>query len=393
MMKILALSFLTALTFATALGQGKKEDGDMTIHGQLSPNGDLLYADSITLRFSYDSKATILKTAVQKGHFQFQLKSIPEGAKAVLILHHTRRDSTAKNFKTYDVSRNFLTEHAPLEVSVVHQMRDASISGGRQNAAFDIYHKSTSPLYERMEELRAIMFKKQIDSVYYRRQMSICQKEIETRKLTFIKEHTYSWLALDLLGVEIKNYLANRWVKDPSGHKIGYYRDLFVALDPALRERGKIFLANLDNADSNEVINFKGELANGNFFDTKSLKGKVYLIDFWGSWCVWCRKGHPHLKELYARYKNKGFEIVGVGNEMPASRPEQWRKFSDAISKDGLPWPQILNDRSTNDLAAVYAVNSYPSKFLVNSEGKIILRIGDDKERRLDAKLAELLDE
>ncbi len=68
---------------------------------------------------------------------------------------------------------------------------------------------------------------------------------------------------------------------------------------------------------------FPGSVAND--FTTKDIKGKTIklsdfrgkyvLLDFWASWCLPCRKGNPHLKKLYTRYKSKGFEIIGVSDD------------------------------------------------------------------------------
>lgn len=75
----------------------------------------------------------------------------------------------------------------------------------------------------------------------------------------------------------------------------------------------------------------------GQSFNLVDLKGKYVLLDFWASWCVPCRKGNPHLKELYAHYKTKGFEIVGVSDDDRDNAA--WKK---AVEKDGLPWIQVL---------------------------------------------------
>lgn len=137
-------------------------------------------------------------------------------------------------------------------------------------------------------------------------------------------------------------------------------------------------------------ISFTGEMPNGQLFNSESLKGKVFLIDFWGSWCVYCRKGHPHLKTLYSKYKDKGFEIIGIGSELTKTREEGWIKFKKAIAEDNLPWLQILNDRTKRDLPKDYHVNAYPTKILVDKNGKILLRVTDDNERRIDATLKDI---
>ncbi len=62
----------------------------------------------------------------------------------------------------------------------------------------------------------------------------------------------------------------------------------------------------------------------GKDFTLSSLRGeKVVLVDFWASWCVPCRKSYPHLKEVYNKYKDKGFEVVAVTND---SNHDQWKK-------------------------------------------------------------------
>jgi thiol-disulfide isomerase/thioredoxin len=121
-------------------------------------------------------------------------------------------------------------------------------------------------------------------------------------------------------------------------------------------------------------------------------KGKYVLLDFWGSWCLPCRKLNPHLKDLYAEYKAKGFEIIGISDD--DRNHQAWRK---AVEDDKLPWRHVLRgmkiingipDRS-KDIAAGYNVSSYPTHILINPAGEIIGRYGEDGEEhdQLDNKL------
>ena len=50
---------------------------------------------------------------------------------------------------------------------------------------------------------------------------------------------------------------------------------------------------------------------NGKPLSLSSLRGKHVVLDFWGSWCGWCIKGMPQMKEYYAKYKDK-LEILGI---------------------------------------------------------------------------------
>ena len=49
----------------------------------------------------------------------------------------------------------------------------------------------------------------------------------------------------------------------------------------------------------------------GNPLKLSSLRGKYVVLDFWGSWCVWCIRGIPAMKEAYTKHKDK-MEILGI---------------------------------------------------------------------------------
>ncbi|MDR1402592.1 MAG: AhpC/TSA family protein [Tannerellaceae bacterium] len=113
-------------------------------------------------------------------------------------------------------------------------------------------------------------------------------------------------------------------------------------------------------------------------------KGKVTLIDFWASWCPPCRKDTPHLVELYAQYKDKGFEIVGVSLDRTA---DAWIK---GIAELNITWPQMSDLAYWQSKgAALYGVNSIPHTVLVDKDGLIVAK--NLRGEALDAKLEEAL--
>ena len=155
--------------------------------------------------------------------------------------------------------------------------------------------------------------------------------------------------------------------------------------------------SNKSTATGKPVIPFAQVGIDGTMVDVNAYKGKVVLIDFWGSWCVPCRISHPALKELYNQYKSKGFEIIGISNEIANSNRDKkkqdiaWRK---AVKEDGLTWPQILYDPAIKDIVKEYDINGYPTKFLVDQNGKFVLRLLGNSEKlhaELAAKLAQLM--
>jgi thiol-disulfide isomerase/thioredoxin len=113
---------------------------------------------------------------------------------------------------------------------------------------------------------------------------------------------------------------------------------------------------------------------NGKPLSLSSTRGKYVLIDFWASWCVPCRKAIPHLKEVYAKYKSKGFEIISLsGDQMDDS----WKK---ALSIEKMSWLQV---------GSMYDVNFLPFYVLLDKTGKILVYSGNEKE--VEDKLESLL--
>lgn len=132
-------------------------------------------------------------------------------------------------------------------------------------------------------------------------------------------------------------------------------------------------------------------------FEMADLKGKTHklseyvgngknivLIDFWASWCPPCRRDMPMLVEAYKKYKNKGFEIVGISLD---SKQEAWEK---GIKDLNITWTQLSDLQGwKNAGAALYGVNSIPHTVLVDKDGTIIDKNIHGKD--LDAKLQEVL--
>lgn len=101
----------------------------------------------------------------------------------------------------------------------------------------------------------------------------------------------------------------------------------------------------------------------GKAVSLQDFRGKWVIIDFWGSWCPWCIKGFPKLKDAYEQYKPE-LEILGVDCNEPEAN---WRK---GVEKYKLPWVNVYNPADT-DILTNYAVQGFPTKVIVSPEGKI----------------------
>lgn len=124
-------------------------------------------------------------------------------------------------------------------------------------------------------------------------------------------------------------------------------------------------------ADGSEAPDFTLNDINGKSLTLSSLRGKYVILDFWGSWCIWCVRGIPNMKEYYAKYKDK-FEILGIDC---GDTEEKWK---DAVKQHELPWLHVYNPKGSQVLKD-YEVKGFPTKIIVGPDGKIVKTIvGED---------------
>jgi len=124
----------------------------------------------------------------------------------------------------------------------------------------------------------------------------------------------------------------------------------------------------------------------GNIRKLSDLRGKVVLLDFWASWCGPCRRESPNVRNVYAKYHDKGFEVFSVSLDRDANN---WKK---AIKDDKLVWPNHVSDLKywSSEAAAIYGVRSIPSMFLIDREGRIVAK--DLRGEALERAVKQLLE-
>ncbi len=120
-----------------------------------------------------------------------------------------------------------------------------------------------------------------------------------------------------------------------------------------------------------EAPNFTLPDLSGKKVSLSDFRGKWVVLDFWGSWCGWCIKGFPALKEAYQQYGDK---LVVIGIDCNESE-EEWR---EGVKKHEIPWLNLYNG---NDRAIyeAYDITGFPTKAIINPEGKLVnITTGED---------------
>ncbi|KYG80833.1 hypothetical protein AWW67_08400 [Roseivirga seohaensis] len=123
---------------------------------------------------------------------------------------------------------------------------------------------------------------------------------------------------------------------------------------------------------------------NGETFELYSLKGKYVLVDFWGTWCAPCIAEMPTVKEYQEKYKDQ-LVILGINS---GDSMEKMVQFLDKYDYD---WQQVLAQNETEDLVLKLNVAGFPTKFILDPEGKIIKRFVGSTEEAFDV-LDEILE-
>lgn len=133
-----------------------------------------------------------------------------------------------------------------------------------------------------------------------------------------------------------------------------------------------------------KYTDFEGETEKGGKvkLSTYMKPGNYILVDFWASWCPYCIKELPDMKQLYADYHDKGFDIIGVAVR------DKIDDTSAMVAKHELPWQVVYNtQRVPYD---IYGFSGIPHHMLIGPDGVIISR--GESVAQIRARIEQLLE-
>lgn len=108
---------------------------------------------------------------------------------------------------------------------------------------------------------------------------------------------------------------------------------------------------------------FALDLYNGQSFNLADYRGKVVIVNFWGSWCGPCRDEAPALEAVHEKYKDQGIVMLGIS----------WRDTeTDALKFIDQNDITYLNGPDTGlDIGERYRILSVPETFIIDADGKV----------------------
>ena len=133
--------------------------------------------------------------------------------------------------------------------------------------------------------------------------------------------------------------------------------------------------------DREPAPRFNAKTTAGEKFTNDSLKGQVVLLQFWTTWCPYCRREQPLVDSLDQEFRDQGLVVLAVDVN------ESKKAVKKYLQENPRSCRIVLTD-DTN-LAAMYAANSYPIYVVIDREGNIVAtRRGAAGERALRSLLA-----
>jgi thiol-disulfide isomerase/thioredoxin len=111
---------------------------------------------------------------------------------------------------------------------------------------------------------------------------------------------------------------------------------------------------------------FSFTTAQNQAFSNAALRGKVVLVDFWGTWCPPCRASVPALRSLNKKYSGKAFQLVSVSSD---DDEDVWKTFTKAEHMD---WSQYIDLRG--DVLHAFKIESFPTFIVLDKDGVIRFR-------------------
>lgn len=224
------------------------------------------------------------------------------------------------------------------------------------------------PLYQQQEELQKTGKDLTPEGLKIRNSYDSLSKDLIKWKYAYVKQNP-----------SLSNYFL---IYDDVQYHAKNNRDLAMRIDEAYKQYAKLFTDHwytkvvgdaiggiVKIFPGNQFVDFTApDLSGRPYTLSEQIKGKVALIDLWGSWCGPCIAKAQLVVPIYKKYKNKGFTVVGIAREFKNTDALESR-----LKKEEFSW---LNLVELDDKAGIwnkYAIsNGAGIQVLVDTNGKIL---------------------
>lgn len=261
---------------------------------------------------------------------------------------------------------------------------DAYPSGDAFNDGLAKVNKLMYPMYNKMGNLA-------VESTYAEDEAK--KEEIEKKSEIIFKK------SIDALTNHIKNNpndLASAWylndlmlrtqITNEQAEELFNSLSTDLAEYPDYKDVATRVQGIKETADGSPVPSIKTNATlSGNSFNINELKGKYVLIDFWGIWCGPCVAEMPEVKKFQEKHKDN-LVVVGINSG------DTKEKIQAFVAKNNYGWIQLMSDKKNtpDNFVNRFNVQGFPTKFIIDPNGKIIKRFvgsGEDAFKMLEELL------
>ncbi|RKS50627.1 peroxiredoxin [Gillisia mitskevichiae] len=366
---------LIAIAVLTVLGCAKEKEG-FSISGDLKniEDGKMVFLSELDAN---NQPKIIDSVAVKDEQFMLELPDVTNSNLNFLNVEGLRGNVL------------FISENAPIEFKIFKDsLPSSNVKGGKENELLYDYLGHIKELNTKVMKIRTDL-RTQTTTSGDPAAIAKLQKEEEglrnsdlIYKKKVAKENPEKYVSLLVLTDMIN-----------VGAPANEVRELYDGLSENLKQTSiaKMLKENLDKRSVTEIGSkapeFTAPNPEGKEIALKDVLGKVTLVDFWAAWCKPCRLENPNIVNVYNKYHDKGFNVIGVSLD----REGQKDKWTQAIEDDNLTWNHVSNLQFWNDpVAKMYNIRAIPAAFLLDENGIIVAT--NLRGEALETKVKELLE-
>ncbi len=270
-------------------------------------------------------------------------------------------------------------------VAKVDDLRNYKVAGSKSHEEYERFWGKQNIYSMKMDSLE--------------KELSIAKREHNRKKAAIIVAQKESLWNAEIESIRyhvlennssvVSAYLA--WSRLASNSNVQQLEKITKSIDISLNKTLyvkllKNYIDKLKRVETGKpAIDFTMNNQQGTPLKLSSLYGKYLLIDFWASWCPPCRADNPKTVDVFNKFKDMGFDILGVSFDKDSAN---WLK---AVNDDKLAWNHVSDLNGWGNAAGkMYGVRSIPSNILLDPNGVIVGK--NLKGEELENKLKEIFD-
>ncbi len=285
--------------------------------------------------------------------------------------------------QAYNMFKDGTDSQSVSNMAAISQSIGSMLTEKGDDASYAFFKQSAAKLRE-AEKLGAEIPAEAKGSVFYNETCALARDgETDAAMKSLGEAISFGFNDFDL--VRSDTDLKNLQVLDNFKAKLGEWE--IAAVERQKKEVAEL-LANNDAFD----FDFKLEDIDGNEQSLEGLKGKVVIVDFWGTWCPPCRAEIPHFIKLQEEYGEAGLQMFGLNYERGNSEEENVQLAVDYVKEHGINYPCAMGTSVVRDQVPDFG--GYPTTLFIDRTGKVRLKVvGLHSYNYLEAVVKVLLDE